>query len=229
MVGGRELGEARGLGQDIIRSGQHGAVLLALVERIPALHHAADLVDLVVALGKPAAPQDVEQHEGVAGGERVDRERAALVVRDRLYVGDGHEAQEAGVAAHEGEELRLRPDRRLALALDIGDDVVDGGHGDVELAFGESGHLRDRTWRRLHGDADAVLLEQAALLGDVDAPVEAAGEDVDRHLARGLRARRPRERQGGAESQGRAPEIKSLGFHRTRTPWLRRHVLVSLT
>jgi len=86
-------------------------------------------------------------------------------------------------------------------------------------AFGKPGHLRDRAGRRLHGDANAVLFEQPALLRDVDAPVEAAGEHVDGHLARTLRRCRARERKERADNQRRAPEqAKSRGFHHGRTP-----------
>ena len=204
LGGRRELGEPFGLGQDVVGGREHRAVLLVLVQRVKALHHAADLGDGVVVALKSVAPQDVEQHEGVAGGERVDRQRAVLEIGDRFHVGGGDQAQKTGVAAHEG--LRLRPDRSFALAFRLGDDVVDGGHGDVEFAFGKTGHLRDRAGGRLHGYPNAVLLEQPVLLGDVDSPVEAAGEHVDADFARTLRERRPRQRQEAWGHQGRATE-----------------------
>lgn len=89
------------------------------------------------------------------------------------------QTEKACVDCHKCEELRLRPDRGLALSFDIGDDIVDRRHGDVETRTREIGHLGHRIRRALNLDRDIVLVEKALVLADIDRPVEATRKDVD--------------------------------------------------
>ncbi len=64
-------------------------------------------------------------------------------------------------------------------ALNIGDDIVHGRHGNIELAGCKARHLCHRSRRWLHRDFEALPGEKTFVAGDEQRPVEAAGEDVD--------------------------------------------------
>src|SRR5215469_17103283 len=116
LGGLRELDEAFSLCENIVGGRQHRAVLFSFTQSRPTLHHAADFSDGVITLVEPVAPQDLEEHERIAGGQRVNRQRPALKISYRFHVRCGHETKKAGVATHESEKFRLWPDRGLALS-----------------------------------------------------------------------------------------------------------------
>jgi hypothetical protein len=96
----------------------------------------------------------------------------------------GDEAEETAVATHECDELWLWTDRSFPLSFRVGDDVVDGGHGNIESVAGEPGHLRHRILGRLQNYPHAVLCEKALFLSDKERPVESAGKDVHRNFGK---------------------------------------------
>src|ERR1700742_4324137 len=124
---------------------------------MPALYHAAGAGDFVIAfvLVEAVAAQDLVQHESIAGSRGIDRYRLAPEILDPRDLWRGHETEETAVAAHDRGKFGLRPDRRFALALDIGDDVVDRGHRDIELGQREVRHLGDGVRRILDFDRNA--------------------------------------------------------------------------
>ena len=107
--------ESGGLGENVEWREQHGAVVLLLFQRFPARQDPPGLLDLVIAPLEPVAAEQIEQHEGVAGAHRIDRERAALEILIGFHVGRDREAQQAVVAAHECEQVGRRRDRHLTL------------------------------------------------------------------------------------------------------------------
>ena len=157
---------------------------------------------VVAAVLEPRLLHQLQQHEGVARGARVDRERLAAEVLD---VGDfrhGDQVQEPVVAAHDGDQLGFGTGLRLALALVVGDRVVDRGHGDIELALDGVAELKVGARRRRQVHGDAVLLEEALFLRRPDRPIAAARkhDDLERLCRLRLRSAR-REREQGRDDE----------------------------
>jgi hypothetical protein len=72
------------------------------------------------------------------------------------------------------------------MTLSVSQQVVNGGHGDLELAVDQAGQLGLRVGRVDGFDLDAVLGKKAFLLRHPDRPIKTAGENVD---AQNLRRR----------------------------------------
>ena len=148
--------------------------MLLLHERLEPLQHAACCHHLVVfVLAQFVARQNLEQHERVARGERIDRQGLAAQGDVALHLRHRHQAQEAVVAAHESEEIRPGLGN-LTLPLTVGDQVVDRRHRDVELSVDEIGELEHRARRRSDFQLDAVAREEAFFLRHPDRPIEVA-------------------------------------------------------
>ena len=119
--------------------------------------------------------------------------------------------QEPVVAPHDRDQLGFGRGLRLALALVVGDRVVDRRHGDVELALDGVAELKvgARCRRQVHGDA--VLLEKALLLRCPDRPIAAAGKHDDLERLCGLRLRlRPARRERSHDYYGPSDTLHIL-------------------
>ena len=136
--------------------------MLLLHQRLEALHHAAG-ADVLHILADAGPVDQLAQDEGIARRQRIDGELLALEVGVALDLRHRDEAQKAVVAAHEREDVGLRRRRRRALPLHVGDDVVDRGHGDVELAVDQTRELELRVRRRRDLHADAAPSEEPLL------------------------------------------------------------------
>src|SRR5712692_9603829 len=165
---------------------QQRARVLLLHQILEPRQHAAGLDQVVVAVLEAALLQHLLEHEGIARRARIDGQHLALEVGIGLDLRHRDEPQEAVVAAHEGEEVGLDLHLRLALPLLVGDDVVDRGHAEIELAFDEALQLELRAGRRRQMHLDAVLREITLRLRRPNRPVEAAGENDELEAFRRL-------------------------------------------
>src|SRR5215471_4231320 len=131
-----------------------------------------------------------KKRKRIARRRRIDRNRLTAQVSDAPDLRARHQAQKTVVAAKERKEFRLRADRRLALSFDIGDDIVEAGHCDLEFSGGEIGHLLNRAGGCLQLDPKAFAREKAFLERREDRPVESARKDIhaERSNSRGAHA-----------------------------------------
>src|SRR3989475_5982169 len=200
-----ETTEAGGLGEDLERRDQQRAGVLLLLQRLEALQHASRAHQRVVALPEPAPLQHLAKDEGVAGGERIHRQRLAPELAIARDLGLDDEAQEPVVTPHEGEEIRRARHGRLALPFLVGDDVVDGRHADVELSLDQVGELEHRRGRGRELHLEPVACEEPSLLGRPDRPVEPSREhDHLEGLQRGARQGNAEEGEGEKQSRRRS-------------------------
>src|SRR3989442_14901114 len=174
--------QAARFGQELEGREQERPRVAFFLESVPPLADTAGSDERVLAPLEATQLQHLAEHEGEARGHGVDRERLAaqIGVGQDLRVHD--QSEKPVIASYEGEQVGGGPDRPLAVALLIGDDVVDGGDGDVEIAGDEARELDDRVRRRRERDLQTFAGEEAPRLRRPERPVEAAREDD--HLER---------------------------------------------
>src|SRR5262249_62293634 len=101
--------------------------MLVLHEVIETRHYTAHLYELIFALAQATELQHLFQHKGVSCRSRIHSQSFTLQGGKGCDLRYGDQTQESIVAAHDDHKVRRDADRRLALALVIGDDVVDAG------------------------------------------------------------------------------------------------------
>ena len=211
-VGTGENAKAALGGEDVERRPQQRRVERAGDQpRVAQLGRAA-AHDADVGLADAVALQQLAQDEREAGVRRVDRDPLAAQVGDRRDRGCGDDAEKPVVDAHHGDEVGIAQRRPVALALLVGDEVVDRGEREVVAAGHQAVDERARARRVRQLDGDVLALEEALALRRPERQVPAAGEGDDAHgrAALGLRLRvraraeRERQRQEG-EAAKRPP------------------------
>ena len=168
------------------RRAQQRRLVLAGEEIPVPVRGAAGTFVLHVTVAQAVARDDLAQHECRAGRHRVDRQRLALEVGERLDRRLRDDGEKAAVTAHERDQVGIVRDLRLALALLIGDQVVDQRESQVMPSFEQRRDQKPgaRRVRDLH--RHAVRLEEALPLRSPDRQVPSA---VERDHADGLRRR----------------------------------------
>ena len=160
-----------------------GGVVLALQHRLEPVDAGADRLDGVVGAFLQAVPQqDLLRLQRIGGVGRIDHQRAAAQVGERLDLRLDEEFVHAAVAAGDDHHVLLGD-------LDHGERVVDRGMDDVELAGGEPFALALRILGEVQVDLEPALLEDA--VGDAGMQRQRLGvrEGVDAQFARRLRVR----------------------------------------
>src|SRR5215467_119990 len=175
------------LGKNIKWREQHRAVVLALLERLPARQHATGLDDVVIAPVEPIALEQIKQHESITGRHCINGERFALEVLVSLDFREDGEAEQTAVAPHEYEKIGLSRDGSFALAFHVSNDIINRCYADIELAFDQTRELKHRAGGRGELHVDATFGEVAFFLSDPDRPIEPAGENDSRDRLKVLR------------------------------------------
>jgi hypothetical protein len=148
--------------------------VLAALERLEPLGHAADPHQLVIALAEAAVFQHRDQHEGEACRRGVDRKRAAPEVGIGPDFRHGHQRRhDAGVRRHHRDRVGHQ-DRHLALAFVIGDHMVHQGDGEIRIAHSQPRPLEHRPRRGRDIDRNSAGSKKSSLLRHPDRPVESA-------------------------------------------------------
>jgi len=119
--------------------------------------------------------QDLVEHGGVARRRRIHRHRLALDVGEGLHVLRRDDAVQARMHAADGDEIEIVI-LRAALPFGMGHDVVEGGGGELILAFHQVADLFEGAGRAVETDLQPFLLEKAAVDGRPHRQVRAAAE-----------------------------------------------------
>ena len=165
--------------------------MLAALECLEPLGHAADPHQLVVALAEAAVFQHRDQHEGEACRRGVDRKRAAkqIGIGPDFRQGD-QRRHDAGVRRHHRDRVGHQ-DRHLALAFVIGDHLVHQGDGEIRIAHRQPGPLEHRPRRGRDIDRNSAGSKKSSLLRHPDRPVESARKHDHVHRLRRPGSTRP--------------------------------------
>src|SRR5439155_8654987 len=100
-----------------------------------------------VALGEAVTGYELTDDERIAGRNRIDRDRLSFEAGERLDRRRRDHRRESAVAADEREEVGVVRNLRFALALLVGDQIVDRGGGEIGLAVEQRLHEKRRARR----------------------------------------------------------------------------------
>jgi hypothetical protein len=154
-----------------------------------------------IRFGDPVARGDLAQHERGARRHRIDRECLPVEIGESFDARRGDHRQEAAIAPHECEKIRVVGNLRLALAFLVGDEVVDQRQPDVKLALEQRSHEKSGIRRVGELDRHVLRVEESLALRRPDRQVPAAVErnhaqqclraDTRRHRAQQAKCTRP--------------------------------------